>query len=142
MRSAEGSRTGLGIPASIVLTTTLRDVEGLRIALGLNRIAVYGPSYGGMVAQGYALRYPQSISKLILWWRYSVGGFPATAEGDPYSYAGIGRPLRPHVIPRYSLQYRTLMPQAEFVMFERSGHFPFIEESERHDAVVSAFLRE
>jgi proline iminopeptidase len=43
-------------------------------------------------------------------------------------------------IPRYSIQYRTLMPRAEFVMFERSGHFPFIEEAERHDSVMRAFL--
>jgi proline iminopeptidase len=44
------------------------------------------------------------------------------------------------VIPRYSVQYRSLMPRAEFVMFERSGHFPFIEEPEGHDSVVRTGL--
>jgi proline iminopeptidase len=42
--------------------------------------------------------------------------------------------------PRYSLTCRTLMPQATFVMFEKSGHFPFIEEREHHDTVVREFL--
>jgi pimeloyl-ACP methyl ester carboxylesterase len=31
-------------------------------------------------------------------------------------------------IPRYAVQFKTLMPRAEFVMFEQSGHMPFAEE--------------
>ncbi len=42
------------------------DLEALRHHLGLGRIAVLGHSFGGMVAQVYALRHPQSLSKLIL----------------------------------------------------------------------------
>src|SRR5262249_37224856 len=42
------------------------EVEGLRLALGLGRIAVYGHSYGGIVAQAYALKYPSALSHLIL----------------------------------------------------------------------------
>ena len=38
------------------------EVEGLRVALGLGEIAVYGQSYGGMVAQGYILKYPASAA--------------------------------------------------------------------------------
>ena len=44
----------------------IEDIEGLRIALKLNKINVLGHSYGGLVAQGYALEYPQSVSHLIL----------------------------------------------------------------------------
>lgn len=33
------------------------DIEGLRVALGLGKIALLGHSYGGMVAQAYALKY-------------------------------------------------------------------------------------
>ena len=53
-------------PREYSLTNDIDDAEGLRKALGLGQIAVYGHSYGGLVAQGYALRYPQSLSKLIL----------------------------------------------------------------------------
>ncbi len=42
------------------------DAEALREALGFDRWAVLGHSFGGMVALEYALRYPQSLSHLIL----------------------------------------------------------------------------
>jgi proline iminopeptidase len=44
----------------------VEDVEELRQALGLGQINILGHSYGGLVAQAYALRYPGSIKKLIL----------------------------------------------------------------------------
>ena len=53
-------------PAEYSFQHDVDDVEGLRKALGLDRIVVYGHSYGGIVAQGYALKYPQSLSKLVL----------------------------------------------------------------------------
>jgi proline iminopeptidase len=42
------------------------DAEALRRALGYGRRAVLGHSFGGMVALEYALRYPQSLSHLLL----------------------------------------------------------------------------
>lgn len=209
------------------------EVEGLRVALGLNKIVVYGQSYGGMVAQGYVLKYPASVSKLVLadtlyssemWQKgnndhineeihnqypevwaelqalrakgkvtcdaeYQKAQSPVTfnafyffnpsrpdlplddLNNDVYcQIAGrdadvtLGGDMtaldfRPRfreikvptliltsrfdrvVIPRYALEYRTLLPAAEFVLFDRSGHFPFIEEPERHDAVLRAFLK-
>jgi proline iminopeptidase len=44
----------------------VEDLEGLRKALGLNKMTVLGFSYGGMVAQAYALKYPGMVSHLIL----------------------------------------------------------------------------
>jgi pimeloyl-ACP methyl ester carboxylesterase len=51
------------------------DADGLRQALGFEKWAVLGHSFGGNVALEYALRYPQSLSHLILmdtggdqWW--------------------------------------------------------------------------
>jgi len=38
----------------------------LRKGMGLGQINVLGHSYGGLVAQGYALRYPQHVKHLIL----------------------------------------------------------------------------
>jgi pimeloyl-ACP methyl ester carboxylesterase len=42
------------------------DAEALRQTLGFNKWAVLGHSFGGMVALEYALRYPQSLSHLLL----------------------------------------------------------------------------
>ncbi len=33
--------------------------------------------------------------------------------------------------PEYNLQYKKFMPQAKFVMFEQSGHNPYLEEPEK-----------
>jgi len=51
------------------------DAEALRQALGFEQWAVLGHSFGGMVALEYALRYPRSLSHLLLvdtcgdtWW--------------------------------------------------------------------------
>jgi proline iminopeptidase len=42
------------------------DADALRQALGFDRWAVLGHSFGGMVALEYALRYPQDLSHLLL----------------------------------------------------------------------------
>ena len=42
------------------------DAEALRQTLGFNKWAVLGHSFGSMVALEYALRYPQSLSHLLL----------------------------------------------------------------------------
>jgi proline iminopeptidase len=42
------------------------DVEALRTHLGLGPVLVLGQSFGGMVAQVYATRYPESVTKLLL----------------------------------------------------------------------------
>jgi proline iminopeptidase len=44
-------------------------------------------------------------------------------------------------IPRYAVQYREFAPQAEFVMFERSGHFVHREEPDAYFRVLREFLR-
>lgn len=48
------------------MENNIRDIEALRKYLGLGRICLLGTSYGGMVAQGYAVRYPENLDKLIL----------------------------------------------------------------------------
>jgi proline iminopeptidase len=44
----------------------VENLEGLRKALGIAKMNLLGQSYGGMVAQAYALKYPQSVERLIL----------------------------------------------------------------------------
>ena len=53
-------------PETCTMDENIQDVDALREHLGLERIAVMGSSYGGMVAQGYAIRYPDRVSNLIL----------------------------------------------------------------------------
>lgn len=48
------------------LNRDIEDLEGLRIALHYDKINVLGHSYGGLVAQGYALKYPQHVKHLVL----------------------------------------------------------------------------
>lgn len=42
--------------------------------------------------------------------------------------------------PEYALQYKEFMPQAEFVMFEDSGHNPYVEETEKFFKTLDEFL--
>jgi proline iminopeptidase len=44
----------------------VEDAEALRQELGLGKIILYGGSYGGFIAQLYALKYPENLSHLIL----------------------------------------------------------------------------
>lgn len=52
--------------ADYSLENNIEDIEALRKYLGLEKICLLGTSYGGVVAQGYAIRYPQNVAKLIL----------------------------------------------------------------------------
>jgi proline-specific peptidase len=44
----------------------VEDVEVVRQALSLGQISLLGHSYGGVVAQAYALKYQKNLSRLIL----------------------------------------------------------------------------
>ncbi len=48
------------------LEMDIEDLEGLRKAMGFTKINILGHSYGGLVAQGYAIKYPSNVSHLIL----------------------------------------------------------------------------
>lgn len=61
--------SGLSGPAAgdaYSLSDYASDVEALRLHLGLEKPIVMGWSHGGMVAQKFAVMYPNSLSKLIL----------------------------------------------------------------------------
>ncbi len=42
------------------------EIEGFRRALGLGRINLLGHSYGSLVVQAYALKYPDALRRVIL----------------------------------------------------------------------------
>jgi len=220
-------------PSAYHFARDVEDLEGLRKALGLGAITVLGHSYGSMVAQAYALKYPESVKRLILIGAFHSGAmwqtnndncnreirnqYPAVWEKlqamrargvrssapehqelyygipiglfyfydaakaarlpkDPsntevyYAIAGadadfeIGgdiaaldfRPdlgkLRVPVLvvagrydrvsmPSYAAEFKTLIPGARLVIFEKSGHFPYIEEPDETLDVLRDFLR-
>ena len=53
-------------PATCSMEQLAEDIEALRLYLGLGRIHLLGHSFGGMVAQVFATRYPESLDKLLL----------------------------------------------------------------------------
>jgi len=62
----DSGRSTAADPESCTLDQNIDDVDALREHLGLERISILGSSYGGMVAQGYAIRYPDRVANLIL----------------------------------------------------------------------------
>jgi proline iminopeptidase len=59
-------RSAKGPQESYSLENNVEDIEVLRKHLGLDKIILHGHSYGGMVAQTYALRYPDNVAGLLL----------------------------------------------------------------------------
>lgn len=221
-------------PTEYTFVREVEEVEGLRQALHLGKTNIYGHSYGGMVAQAYALKYPASVDRLILADTFHSGAMlqsandnwnfelqnqmpelwdrlqklraekhlscdpqyqkaegeipvsllyyydPSNANDPSYGsfdvnldvYCQLAGPDADVVLggdlarldfrsrlkkltmptlvltgrfdrvatPRLAIQFKQFIPQATFVMFERSGHNPFLEEPAKHEAVVKAFL--
>src|SRR5205809_4415518 len=44
----------------------VEDVEAVRQALNLGKVSLLGHSYGGVLAQAYALKYQKNLTRLIL----------------------------------------------------------------------------
>lgn len=59
-------RSQRGAKETYTLENNIEDLEALRQYLGLDKIALIGTSYGGMVALSYATRYPEKISHLVV----------------------------------------------------------------------------
>jgi proline iminopeptidase len=218
------------------LDRDIEDIEGLRKALNLEHITVLGHSYGGVVAQGYALKYPEHLSHLILadtfhsfvmWqenddnsnheiktnypevWDELVkfreqGGISSDAKHQeiygrvPYGFLYAYNPARfegrggkPYpnslntklyyqmvgkdgdfivgsdignfdyrkqlknlkmpvlilagrydrvAVPWMMIKFKEYCPQATFVMFEKSGHNPQVEEPDKEFPIINQFL--
>ena len=214
----------------------IEDIEGLRKAMKLEKIGLYGHSYGSVVAQGYAIKYPATTSHLIiangfhsyLMWQANddnsnheiktnypevwdtlmkvraqgaVSSDPIHQEiygrvpyGFLYAYNPerfLSRRSKPYpnsfnsklyyqmvgkdgdflvgndignfdyrkdlknlkmpvlvlagrydrvAVPYMQVQYKQFCPQAQFVMFENSGHNPQVEEREKLFSILQKFL--
>ena len=69
---------------------SVSDIEAVRRAIGVDKIDLYGVSYGTKVALDYAIRYPQHVDRLVL------DSVVMPGELDPYelsSFAAVPRIL-------------------------------------------------
>jgi len=62
-------------PGGYTVGNMVEDVEDVRQTLKLGRITLLGHSYGGVLAQAYALKYQRNLTHLIL-----CSTFPSTRE--------------------------------------------------------------
>lgn len=210
-------------------------IEKIRKYLGFNKISIVGHSYGSVPAQNYAIKYPNTIEKIVLiagfhsghMWQANCdsynqyakkhfpekwkkidslralgfvstdkefmkvyGSFPTkyiyyhntNINGNVPNYPFrnwnddvyaqiIGRDgdfevsgsmmdtdfrkdlknvKAPTLIaagrydgvstPEFNIQYKIFMPQATFIMFENSGHNPYLEEPEKFYKVFEDFM--
>jgi proline iminopeptidase len=218
------------------LERDIEDLEGLRKTMGYSSINILGHSYGGVVAQGYAIKYPEHIAHLILantfhsylMWQenddnsnreiktnypevwaelmkireqgavssdkihqeiYSHVPYGFLYAYNPENFEKGGRKPYPNsnntklyyqmvgrdgdfivgsdignfdyrkqlkdlkmpvliyggrydrvAVPWMEVKYKEYCPQAEFVMFEKSGHNPQVEEPEALFRVIREFL--
>ena len=61
-----GRSQKLDDPSGYTVENMVEDVEAVRQALGLGKISLMGHSYGGALAQAYALKYQANLTHLIL----------------------------------------------------------------------------
>jgi len=61
-----GRSEKLADPAGYTVENMVEDVEDVRVALNLGKISLLGHSYGGVLAQAYALKYQRNLTRLIL----------------------------------------------------------------------------
>ena len=203
--------------SSVTLDTLADDVDSIRSAVGVDRMVLFGHSYGGFLALTYALRYPDRLDGLILastaahihrppnipedappaaveafaslfqgpmasdeqWARTWTAAFPLYApELDDATAAGATRQtvyradawnrglallgdydvtqaLARIEAPTLLLsgardfltgveghdELRTGIPEAELVVFEEGGHFPFLSDPAGYRSAVENWLR-
>lgn len=61
-----GASRPLKVGASQTMEAQVADLEALRASLKLEKVALLGDSYGGMVAMAYAVAHPERLAKLVL----------------------------------------------------------------------------
>jgi proline iminopeptidase len=70
-----GKSEQLEDPRGYTVETMVEDVEAVRQGLHLGKISLLGHSYGGVLAQAYALKYQENLTHLFL-----CSTFPSTRE--------------------------------------------------------------
>ncbi len=63
--------------ASYTMAAVVSQLDGIRRAVGVQRIALVGYSFGARVALSYAVAHPDAVSHLV-----TIGGTPGVADAD------------------------------------------------------------
>jgi proline iminopeptidase len=127
-----GKSQKLEDPAGYTVENMVEDTEAVRKALGLGKIALLGHSYGGVLAQAYALKYQGNLSGLILCstfhstsamnavFRKIVADMPAElrARIEEMEKAGLYGKGKPYEQNRYTAAYMTAA--------WGEGYFPYL----------------
>jgi proline iminopeptidase len=72
---------------NVSFAALVEDIETLRVALGQDRLTLFGHSFGALLALGYYRMHPERVDRLVL-----AGAIPA--EGDLAEAVAAMRPLQ------------------------------------------------
>jgi len=72
-----GRSTLLTDPGLLTVDAHVADLEALRKHFGLDRISMFGHSWGALLSAFYALEYPENVNKMVL-------ASPASPRFEPY----------------------------------------------------------
>lgn len=106
------------------------DVAGLADHLGLDQFLVFGHSYGGFVAQEFAIRHPGRVAGLVL-----VGTTPGQLGSDETADEYQGPPLPAELITLLNSEPGT---DADCAVMWRAA-FPYFFHRPPSDAVAAVF---
>jgi proline iminopeptidase len=97
---ASGNSSGMVDSVSINPDRFVEDLEGLRKALGLEKMNLLGHSWGGLLAMQYAIKYGQHMKSLVL-----MSSMGATSDCmDPFVKTRIERTTREDSVSMAALQ--------------------------------------
>jgi pimeloyl-ACP methyl ester carboxylesterase len=80
--AAACAKNGGALLRHLRTTDTVRDMDRLRVALGVQKINFYGFSYGTYLGQVYATQYPQRVRRMVLDGNVNPGRVWYTANLD------------------------------------------------------------
>ncbi len=121
--------------ASVTLAAFVADMEGIREALGLERMHVVGHSWGGLLAMKYALAHPERLRSLVL-----VSPMAPSAELWQAEQAALGSALEPaDTVGLGDLRASPAVAAREPAAIERLLQLSF--RSQLHDPALAERLR-
>jgi proline iminopeptidase len=125
------------------LPTLIDDIEALRRALGVPRIALVAHSFGSALALEYAAKYPERVSRMVIF--DGISDVPASARSQcdrlaavsPEAYARSAASGKAPVDPSECSVTRALSGR-ELTAFFRASMFPDSTAAARLDSVYAA----
>jgi pimeloyl-ACP methyl ester carboxylesterase len=124
---------------------SVEDIEQLRQALGVPKIALIGHARGGSLALEYAAKYPEHVHRLVF-----VSGLfdpdwpfhqPQLLTMPVLVIAGRhDRMAQPGHANAGLRAFARRLPNARFIEYEQSGHFVYADEPARFARDVIAFF--